>query len=505
MSTVFPKNAVLRWVAVSALLVLALAAVIGLAAQDDATPYLGVTIAPDDAGARVLRVMPDSPADAAGLRRGDVIAAVDETEVTADTLAEVIQGYAIGDTVTLRVIRGARTLELTATLAERPAAPPPPVPQVPPRLGQPRAFLGVTLEQSADGVQIADVVADSPAAEAGLQVGDIIVTVNGATVQRVADVVDAVRAARPGDALALTVERGGERLEIEAVLGQTEDFAPGIGPMRGLRLGADLAVYLEPTGVWHIVSLDEDGALYAAGLRAGDVVTAVDGEVRTPDALDAYLNSLAADAEVTLTIERDGTTLDISVPASALAALNRLDIISLPFFGDDLGRRGRQVVPDLPMMRGGPRLGVAFQTLNAEIAAEKGLDVTEGALIVEVAPNSPAEQAGLQVGDVVTAVDGDPVDARRTLAGRLLAYEPGDTVVLTVWRAGETLEIEVVLGQFEGRGLGLPFFFGGRGSDESGRFFHFMIPPAGRGFRFELFVPPAPEAPPVAPAPGANV
>lgn len=502
----FPRNVVVRLAAAGALLALALAAAAGLAAQDSATPYLGVTIAPDDAGARVLLVAPDSPADAAGLRAGDVIAAVDETEVSADTLSETIQGYAVGDTVTLRVIRGGETLELAATLAERPTAPPtPPIP-ITPRLAPPRAFLGVTLEQSADGVTIADVVANSPAAEAGLQVGDVVAAVNGATVRRPADVVDAVRAAQPGDVLALTIARGGETLEIEAVLGQTEDVVPGMGPMPGLRLDADLAIYLEPTGVWHIVSLDEDGALYAAGLRAGDVVTAVDGEARPPEALSEYLSSLAADAEVALTVERGGQTLDVSVPASALARLNRMNIMGqMPFFGDGLGRRGRQIVPDMPILRGGPRLGVAFQTLDAKIAAEQGLDVTEGALIVAVAPDSPAERAGLQVGDVVTAVDGDPVDARRTLAGRLLAYEPGDTVVLTVLRAGETLAIEVVLGQFEGRGLGLPFFFGERGFDRSGRPFRFTIPPAGRGFRFELPVPQMPEVAPAAPQTGVNL
>ncbi len=475
------------------LLALALVAVAGLAAQDGATPYLGVTIAPDNAGARVLMVVPGSPADAAGLQAGDVITAVDETKVSADSLPEAVQGYAVGDTVTLSVTRGGEMLELAATLAERPTTPPVPSTRITPRLAQPRAFLGVTLEQSANGVTVAEVVADSPAAEAGLEAGDIIAAVNGAAARRPADVVNAVRAAQPGDVLALTIERGGETLEIEAVLGQTEDVVLGMGPMQGLRLGADLAIYLEPAGVWHIVSLDEDGALYAAGLRAGDVVSAVDGEARTPGALDEYLSSLEADAEVALTVERDGETLGVSVPAGALAELNRMDLMGrMPFSGDGLGRRG------------GARLGVVFQTLNAETAAEKGLDVTEGALIVEVAPDSPAERAGLQAGDVVTAVEGDPVDARRTLAARLLAYEPGDTVVLTVLRAGETLELEVVLGQFEGLGLGLPFF-GGRGFDEAGRPFRFMIPPAGRGFRFELPVPPAPEAPQATPEAGANL
>lgn len=472
----------------------------GSAAQDSAAPYLGVTIAPDDAGARVLMVASDSPADAAGLQAGDIITAVDETEVTAETLAATIQGYAVGDTVTLSITRDDEALELEATLAERPAAPAAPSIQIAPRLAQTGAYLGVTLEQSAAGVTIADVAADSPAEQAGLEAGDIITAVNDDEVQQVADVVNAVRAAQPGDTLALTVERGGEVLDIEATLGETGSVMFGAGPMRGLRLSADLALYIEPTG-WHIVSLDEDGALYAAGLRAGDIVTAVDGEARTPEALDEYLGGLDADTEVALTVTRGGEQIEVSAPASALASLYRLDVMGqMPFFGDSQGRRG-QLIPDMPMMRGGVRLGVVFQTLTADIAAENNLDVTEGALITEVLADSPAETAGLQAGDVVTAVEGDPVDARRTLSDRLYAYDPGDTVVLTVLRDGETLEIEVVLGQVEASGLSIPFF-GGRGSDDAGRSFRFMIPPQGRGFRFEI---PVPEAPAATPESGANL
>ncbi|GAB4337769.1 MAG: hypothetical protein Kow00117_19630 [Phototrophicales bacterium] len=69
----------------------------------------------------------------------------------------------------------------------------------------------------------------------------------------------------------------------------------------------------------------------------------------------------------------------------------------------------------------------------------------EGALITDVLPDSPAEAAGLMVGDIIQAVDGDVVDAERTLSDRLYAYEEGDTVTLDVLRDAETLQIEVTL------------------------------------------------------------
>jgi S1-C subfamily serine protease len=94
-------------------------------------------------------------------------------------------------------------------------------------------------------------------------------------------------------------------------------------------------------------------------------------------------------------------------------------------------------------------------------------------LITEVVEGSPAAEAGLQVGDIVTAVDGDRVDFEHTLRDRLFAYEPGDTVTLDVLRDGETLQIQVTLGEPQMGGF-LPFppLFGEPGPQQP------MNPPA---------------------------
>jgi S1-C subfamily serine protease len=490
---VFTKKAVTKLAAAAMLLMLALVAVLSAAAQDGAAPYLGVTIAENEAGAEVLAVAPGSPAEAAGLQAGDIITMVGDTDVTAASLAEAVRGQAVGDTITLSVLRGGETLSVEATLAERPAEATAEPQQITPPVVVTGAYLGVTLEQTEAGVMLAEVAADSPAAQAGLEAGDIVTAINGSEVASVTDVSATVRAAQPGDTLALTVERDGEALEIEATLGETVLDMMGMGPMRGMNISGDVALFINDG--WHVVELDENGALYAAGLRVGDIVTAVDGESRTPDTLSEYLNGLDSSADVALTVTRSGEDMEVSVPVRALTALNMVD---MPFGQMPFGQ-GQQGIPDdMPMMTGA-RLGVSFQTLDAEVAAQNNLDVTEGALVMDVSADSPAEQAGLLAGDVITAVDGDAVDARRTLAERISAYDPGDTVVLTVLRAGDTIEVEVVLGESEG-GFNMPFF-GGRG-DGTGRFFH-MIPRGGQGFRFEL--PPMPQMPAATPEAGANL
>ena len=81
-----------------------------------------------------------------------------------------------------------------------------------------------------------------------------------------------------------------------------------------------------------------------------------------------------------------------------------------------------------------------------EIEDQAPLLGMRGALITEVLPSTPAEEAGLQVGDIVTAVDRTPVDRVHELSNILGEYEPGDRVTLTLWRLGQSQTVRVILG-----------------------------------------------------------
>jgi len=83
---------------------------------------------------------------------------------------------------------------------------------------------------------------------------------------------------------------------------------------------------------------------------------------------------------------------------------------------------------------GRPFLGVRFE--NTE----------NGARIIEVRPDSPAEAAGLQPGDLITAINGETLNLDRTLVDVFdSSLAPGDTITLSVERDGETLEMEATL------------------------------------------------------------
>lgn len=67
-------------------------------------------------------------------------------------------------------------------------------------------------------------------------------------------------------------------------------------------------------------------------------------------------------------------------------------------------------------------------------------------IITRVLKASPAEKAGLQEGDIITAFEGQGLTADDTLAGRLLSLKPGDTVRISVMRAGRQIVVTVALG-----------------------------------------------------------
>lgn len=95
------------------------------------------------------------------------------------------------------------------------------------------------------------------------------------------------------------------------------------------------------------------------------------------------------------------------------------------------------------------RLGVTMQDLDQPLAESFGLDVADGALITGVAPNNAAAAAGLQPGDVITRIDGEPIGRAADLSSRIGLAAPGQTVRMSVWRDKRTRELKATLGSAE--------------------------------------------------------
>jgi membrane-associated protease RseP (regulator of RpoE activity) len=71
----------------------------------------------------------------------------------------------------------------------------------------------------------------------------------------------------------------------------------------------------------------------------------------------------------------------------------------------------------------------------------------EGALVIEVEPESPAEEAGIKVGDTITAVDGQKIKEDHPFRDLILEHEPGEEITLTLRRWGDSREVQMTLGE----------------------------------------------------------
>jgi 2-alkenal reductase len=92
-----------------------------------------------------------------------------------------------------------------------------------------------------------------------------------------------------------------------------------------------------------------------------------------------------------------------------------------------------------------PYLGLTLTQLDDQIILQWGLPVEEGYYVSGVVPGSPSETAGMQPGDIVTAINMDRVGDRQSMVGALFKFKPGDTVQLTVQRGLVTMPVEVTL------------------------------------------------------------
>lgn len=93
------------------------------------------------------------------------------------------------------------------------------------------------------------------------------------------------------------------------------------------------------------------------------------------------------------------------------------------------------------------QMGVEVQPVTAEIADSLGMKTAEGALVDRAEPGTPAAKAGVQSGDVITAINGTSVKDSGDLARRVATMAPGSTVNLAILRNGEQKNLTVTLGQ----------------------------------------------------------
>jgi len=107
----------------------------------------------------------------------------------------------------------------------------------------------------------------------------------------------------------------------------------------------------------------------------------------------------------------------------------------------------QQLVETGEVVRG--HLGIMIQEMTSELAESFGLDEPRGILIGDVVEDSPAEEYGLRVGDILLELDGEQIANVAAFRNQVSLMAPGTKIGLTVFRDGETMDIAVEIGELE--------------------------------------------------------
>ncbi|RPI51659.1 MAG: PDZ domain-containing protein [Acidobacteria bacterium] len=186
-----------------------------------------------------------------------------------------------------------------------------------------------------------------------------------------------------------------------------------------------------------VESVNPNSPAATAGLREKDVIVMFDGErVRSAAHLTRLVHETPAGRDVTLSVMRDGRKTDLRIRPEAGGTW--FD----PRFGDTLDVL-MQGVRDNVSGRSRSRLGMNVQELAGDLPAYFG--VKSGVLVTAVRPDTPAARAGLKAGDVITAVNGQAVDAARDLLSATPESGSAEEVVLSVVREKKEMTLRASL------------------------------------------------------------
>jgi len=315
-----------------------------------------------------------------------------------------------------------------------------------------RGWSGVTVQArleadgAAVGVIVGDVAAGSPAQQAGLQPGDVILAgdghaIEGAQEKAVAHFNRLEASQLPGHDFVVELVRAGQKQTARMKLVNREPARADDVELRTWgAVTRDITSKLareerlpDKRGVW-LENIRPAGPCGQAEptLRRDDVLVAVDGQsVGSVAELRALTQKLMADAPkgvrtVLATVRRDGAVLN--------------SVVELRLVDE------RNVTP----LARKAWLGVSSQPLTAKLSERLGIKGDGGARITRIYPATQAQAAGLQIGDVILAIDGTPVPARRqedtdVLARQIRQYRAGTEAVFSIWREGAKQDVPVKL------------------------------------------------------------
>ncbi len=264
-----------------------------------------------------------------------------------------------------------------------------------------------------------------------------------------------IAAARDGGGRITVVFADGSESEAE-VVGASVDYDLAVlrvdaDGLRPLVLGdSDALVVGEP-----VVAIG--APLGLEGTVTSGIVSALNRPVSIPDeAGSTFINAIQTDAAINPgnsggpLVNAAGEVIGVNSAIATTATAGQAGSVGLGFAipssqvrrtTEQLIETGRATYPVIGALLDTTYTGEGVQVVAAEDATD----------IPPITPGGPADAAGLQAGDVIVAIDGDPVTSPDELIVRIRAHSPGDVVTLTVRDGGTDTDLQVTLGESESR------------------------------------------------------
>jgi S1-C subfamily serine protease len=315
----------------------------------------------------------------------------------------------------------------------------------------------ITLENNDDerGVLVIKVEAGSPAADAGIHRGDIILAVDDQQVNTMLDLMREVEGKSAGDQIIISVQRCDATEEVTLELAEKNDHLylglqtsrEPIFDILPFRRGTFSMAVEQPAFV--ISRVIPESPADDAGLDAGMLILGIAGEgLDEGDDLADIIQAYRPGDEITLEVSEPGQessqSVDITLgqnPGDPDRAYLGIEYFSVPGVEGD-GFPGNRI-PRFNM----PDDQHGIPEWHAFPSPPEGFE--QAVVISSVSEGSPAELAGLQMGDIITAVNGESIHNAADFVDVVQGFDSGDMVTLTVFRAGESeeLSVEIELGE----------------------------------------------------------